>query len=162
MTASSYTTGRLEVKVDDGTITLDGQLDERCDLSPIAEQIDGNVQLRPVISFINSIGVREWIRLLHALRERGCAIRLDDCSEALVHQMNMIIEAQAGSTIGSFYAPYACDACGHEASMKLDMDEHSAALKEQNPPNLACPECGGEMEFNEIVDRYLLFLSHGS
>lgn len=164
--SKTISTGRLTVSTRDvggsHVVELDGQIDERCELIPIAKQISGaaTIDLRGV-SFINSIGVREWIKMLHQLTDQGVKVRLRNCSEALVHQFNMIIEAQAGAEVESFYAPYECDSCGNEASMVIEVAASRDALIAGTPPDLPCPECGKPMAFSELADRYLLFLLHG-
>ncbi len=162
-----FTTGRLEVALSSSGqehhVVLSGQLDERADLGQVADKLSGTVVLDlEHVSFINSIGVREWIRLLRALHEKGVRTTLRRCSEAMVHQMNMIVETVTHARVESFYVPYMCDACGGEASMCLEMEPHLAALKKLEPPVQVCPECSGKMTFSEIPARYLLFVAQGA
>jgi anti-anti-sigma regulatory factor len=158
------TTGRLEIDWTPGRehfVVMHGQLDERADLESFAKQLADAVVLDlERITFINSIGVREWIRMLRALEMRKVRVVLRRCSEALVLQMNMILEMQTGTTVESFFAPYLCEDCGHESSRCLDVREHAAGLRRMQLPPQPCGECGSMMQFSEIPARYLLFLAN--
>jgi anti-anti-sigma regulatory factor len=154
---------RLDITVttSDGghLVTMSGQVDERSSIADYTGMLEGSVILDlEKVSFINSVGVRDWIRTLRELRERGVAVTLRRCSEAIVHQMNMIVEVRAGAEIESFFAPYECEDCGYEASMQLDAREHRELLARREAPVLGCAECGGSMTFSELGERYFLFL----
>ncbi len=162
-----FTTGRLEVELSsagrESRVELTGQLDERAELARVAERIEGNVTFDLAqVSFINSIGVREWVRLLRALHDKNVRVTLRRCSEAMVHQMNMIVETVAHSRVESFFVPYMCDVCGAEASMCLEVEPNLSALRGMQAPAQKCPECGGKMTFSEIPARYLLFVAQGA
>ena len=167
MTTENISTGRLEIVCtasDDGLdVVMQGQIDERTELVEIAAKVASlttraiNIDLEKV-SFINSVGVREWIRLLRALKKCGASVRMRRCSEAMIHQMNMIVEAKGSGEVDSFFAPYVCDGCGYEGSMCLDVEPNLAQLRDMQALSIACPECTQPMEFNDIPERYLLFL----
>jgi anti-anti-sigma regulatory factor len=162
-----FQTGRLEVEMSitgkDSRVELAGQLDERADLGLVAEKVDGAVVFDLAsVSFINSIGVREWIRLLRTLHEKNVRVALRRCSEAMVHQMNMIVETVQHARVESFYVPYMCDACGAEASMCIEVEPNLNGLRNMEAPPMRCPECNGKMSFSEIPARYLLFVSQGA
>lgn len=141
-------------------LTIEGDIDDDARLAQLAAQVGPRVVIDiEGISFINSVGVREWITLLDLLAKRGAQVTLRKVSEPMVRQMAMVIEASGGTTIESFHAPYACTACGAERSMILDVEPHRAALTAHRPPKLPCPSCGGEMEFDEFPNRYLSFLA---
>lgn len=163
MTTETLSTGRLDIQftADGGTldVIMRGQIDEGTRLVGLADKVQDGITIDlEKVSFINSVGVREWIRLLRALRKRGAAIRMRRCSEAMIHQMNMIVEAKGNAEVESFFAPYVCDGCGYEGSMCLDVSPNATKLKELQAPTVDCPECNDKMEFNEIPERYLLFL----
>ncbi len=155
--------GRLEIDVAvfgaENRVNLVGQVDERTQLDDLAKKLDRVVVMDlEKVSFINSVGVREWIRMLRSLEERGVELRMKRCSEAMVHQMNMIVEAKGRAQVESFFAPYLCEDCGYEGSMCLDVAESLPLFRKMDAPTLPCPECNGTMEFNEIPERYFLFL----
>ena len=167
MSRTTLQLGRLRIDWDahagHHVLALDGQIDERSDLASLVAKLDGNVTFDlDGVSFINSIGVREWIKLLYGLADRGVKVTLRRCSEAVVHQLNMIIETQTGATVESFRAPYACGKCGAEASIVLDVAKHGPALSRRETPAQVCAECSGAMSFSEVAERYLLFLTLGA
>jgi len=163
MTAETIKTGRLEISFtpSDGSadVVMQGQIDERTELVGLADKVSGTITIDlEKVSFINSVGVREWIRLLRAFKKSDTTLCMRRCSEAMIHQMNMIVEAKGNAVVESFFAPYVCDACGYEGSMCLDVAPNAEGLKNMEAPAVACPECKESMEFNEIPERYLLFL----
>jgi len=158
-----FTTGRVQLEWSqfgmEYRIAVVGQIDERAELVGFADRFTDNVVIDLAnVSFVNSLGLREWIRMLYTLAERGVDVTLSRCSESMVHQMCMVVAAKGDSKIESFFAPYECDACGHVASVCLDVKEHLAAFRRLEVPDEPCPECSAGMEFNEIPERYLLFL----
>ena len=162
-----FSTGRLDVEITNAgrecRVELSGQLDERAELARVVEKIDGAVIFDLAsVSFINSIGVREWVRLLRQLHEKHVRVTLRRCSEAMVHQMNMIVETVAHARVESFFVPYMCDACGAEASMCIEVEPNLSSLRNLQAPTQKCQECGGKMSFAEIPARYLLFVSQGA
>lgn len=161
--ASTKTIGRLEITqartADGDVITLKGQLDDQATLSELLDKIGTHVIIDlGGIRFINSVGVREWIVFLGALVERGSKVVLRKCSEPMVHQMNMVVEAGAGAEIESFHAPFVCAGCGSEQSIALQVAPIRDQLKARTVPNQPCPDCGDTMRFDDFPNRYLLFL----
>jgi anti-anti-sigma regulatory factor len=157
------TAHKLTVQRDDQpgrhVLILAGQIDEHASLvtlapslrSPVVVDLEG-------VTFINSLGVRAWVDLLEALRARGIPVTLARCSEAMVDQMNVIMEVRGHAKIESFYAPYTCTACGLEERGLLQMALHGDALARARPPQLPCPSCRGAMSYDDIPARALLFL----
>src|SRR5947208_7414 len=148
-------TGRLEIDWTpvgrDNFVAMQGQIDERADLENFAKSLADSVIIDlEKITFINSIGVREWIRMLRNFELRRVTVALRRCSEAMVHQMNMIVEMQTGAVVESFFAPFLCEDCGHEASRCIDLKENISALRRMETPSMPCTDCGSAMQFNEI------------
>lgn len=140
-------------------VSLRGQIDEHAELLPIARAIEDRVRIDlSEVTFVNSLGLREWIKLLLALDDREVEVVLMRCSEPMVHQMSMVVAAKANARVESFFCPFECDACGCAASVCIDVGSNSAALRNFEVPSQPCPECGSAMELNEIPERYLLFL----
>lgn len=137
---------------------LDGQIDDTVQLKALADEIHDKVVIDLArVSFINSVGVREWVRLLKALHERGVKVIARRCSEALVFQFNMIPQTLEGIAVESFFAPYACASCSAERSICIEVAPHLASLRRAVPPPMACPTCARPMEFDEIAERFLRF-----
>jgi hypothetical protein len=157
------TRGKLEVGIDAAArrVELAGRIDESSQLVEIARRFTDGTLLIDLekVAFMNSMGVREWIHLLRALSARGVKVTLSRCAEVMIHQMNMIVDARGGAEIASFYAPYSCAACGREDEACVEVAPNVAELRSLRLPTRACPECAGVMEFNDIPERYVLFLS---
>jgi eukaryotic-like serine/threonine-protein kinase len=155
---------RMQVEPrDDGAQILAGAIDETAGLIALLDRASGGRLVLDLagITFINSLGVRDWIRMQVAATERGIAIELHRVAEVLVHQLNMIVATRGGSRVVSFFAPYACDACGREDSLLVDAVDHTERLARLEAPPMTCPECGAQMAFNDFPERYFSFLAIG-
>jgi hypothetical protein len=164
MTESAERLGRLEARVEGDAasrkIALRGKLDES---SPISGRVEAWAAGEVVVDtaevvFINSIGVREWMRLIRGLTDRGSKVRLDRCAEVIIEQINMIDEAKGGAEVVSFHAPYQCTACGLEASMLIDVRSNAATMRRMEAPAMSCPDCGKPMELYELPEKFFSFL----
>jgi predicted RNA-binding Zn-ribbon protein involved in translation (DUF1610 family) len=113
------------------------------------------------ITFINSLGVRDWIRMQAKATEQKLQVELRRVAEVIVHQLNMIIATRGTARVTSFYAPYACDACGREESLLVDAVANGPQLEQLQAPPQTCPECGAQMAFNDFPERYFSFLTSG-
>ena len=155
------TRGRMTIEVQGDTLVLAGAIDEASALHELVGRArDGRLVLDLAgVSFINSLGVRDWIRMQSAAQQTGLAVELRRVSEPLVHQLNMIIATRGNATVASFFAPYACDACGREESLLIDALANGPGLTRLEPPAMGCPECGAPMAFNDFPERYFSFLS---
>ena len=152
--------GRMTITDRDEELVLAGSIDETAALHELLERASGGrlVLDLAAITFINSLGVRDWIRMQAAAQARRLAVELRRVAEPLIHQLNMIIATRGAATVTSFFAPYACDACGREESLLIDAIAHSERLVKLEPPPMTCPECAAEMAFNDFPERYFSFL----
>lgn len=157
----SETRGRMTITQDGDALALAGAIDETAALHDLLRRArDGRLVLDlAAITFINSLGVRDWIRMQAAAQQAGLAVELRRVAEPLVHQLNMIVATRGSATVRSFFAPYACDACGREESLLIDTAAHAEGLTALEPPPMTCPECGAAMVFNDFPERYFSFLS---
>jgi ssDNA-binding Zn-finger/Zn-ribbon topoisomerase 1 len=96
------------------------------------------------VTFVNSVGLREWIRFLRALREGGHPVTLERVADVLMTQMNLIGELR-GLDVASFHAQYECPTCRNEDQPLVD-----ATL-----PTVPCKECGSPMQLADFPERYL-------
>lgn len=153
--------GRMTVTTAGDALALGGAIDEGAALHElIGRARDGCLVLDlAAITFINSLGVRDWIRMQAAAQKLRVAVELRRVAEPIVHQLNMIIATRGDAHIASFFAPYACDACGREDSLLVDAVTHRDRLRALDPPPMDCPECGAAMVFNDFPERYFSFLS---
>ena len=158
MTTTGMRLGRLDIEIAGTEVTLFGRIDDASPLGEVIDKIDrGRVTIdTDGVSFVNSIGMREWIRLIRALRERGDAVVLVRVADVLMAQMNMISELREKVTITSFHAQYVCSACGAESAPLIDAVVHAASLAKLVAPKLPCPECSHPMDLADFPERYLL------
>jgi DNA-directed RNA polymerase subunit RPC12/RpoP len=148
--------GRLEVAITGAHATLAGRIDDGSPLAELVAQLPaGDVVIDTSgVTFVNSIGMREWIRLIRALRDRGM-VTLTRVADVLITQMNLIPDLGASVTIASFHAQYVCNACGAESAPIVDAVAHADDLRRMKAPALPCPECGKAMELGDFPERYL-------
>lgn len=134
-----------------------GELDEHADFGPLRDRLRGAVAFRlGEIRRINSCGVREWVNFVRDLPGVS-SLTFAGCSTAFVTQLNMIYNFRGKARIRSFYAPFVCDACGHDDDVLVEVgDDGRAAL-----PEPRCPRCGEVMQFDDLPERYLSFLAEG-
>jgi eukaryotic-like serine/threonine-protein kinase len=150
---------RLVIARDAAGLVLTGVIDESARLGELVPNSPGTLRLDLAgVSFINSLGVREWIRFLANAADAGVTVELARVSEPLIQQLNMIVAARGQAVVLSFYAPYACDACGREDSLLVELAAHRDRLLAGEAPPAVCAECGAAMVFNDFPQRYFLFL----
>jgi predicted RNA-binding Zn-ribbon protein involved in translation (DUF1610 family)/anti-anti-sigma regulatory factor len=139
-------------------LTLVGRIDDGAPLGGLLGQLAaaGDVTIdTDGVTFVNSVGLREWIRLLHGLGARGQRIVLERLADVLITQMNTIGDLRGRAEVRSFHAPYACPACGAEVDPVVDAVAHRALLATGQAPALPCPECGAAMALADFPERYL-------
>jgi anti-anti-sigma regulatory factor len=142
-------------------LTITGEIDDTTDLASFGSKLQGTNAIIDLggVTFINSVGVREWVTLLDQLGSRGLRVTLRNVSEPMVRQMTMVMEAKGEANVESFFAPYMCPKCGDERALLIRVAEHHATLAAGTPPALPCTKCGATAEFDEFPARYLAFLS---
>jgi anti-anti-sigma regulatory factor len=152
--------GRIVIETQGDVLAISGPIDESARLPELLDRSTGGRLVLDLagVTFINSLGVRDWIRMQAAAQRGGITIELRRVAEPVIHQLNMII-ATRGPRVTSFFAPYACDGCGREDAMLIDAVAHGRALAELSPPAMTCPECNAQMAFNDFPERYFSFLS---
>jgi eukaryotic-like serine/threonine-protein kinase len=155
------TRGRMTVTDLGDALALAGAIDETAGLHELVGRARaGRLALDlAAVTFINSLGVRDWIRMQAAAQQASLAVELRRVAEPLVHQLNMIIATRGSAAVTSFYAPYACDACGREESLLIDAVANAERLARLDPPPMTCPECAAQMAFNDFPERYFSFLT---
>ena len=142
-------------------LTIAGEIDDTTDLASSGKKLQSSNAIIDLadVTFINSVGVREWVTLLDQLGSRGLRITLRNVSEPMVRQMTMVMEAKGEASVESFFAPYMCTKCGDERALLIHVAQHHASLAAGTPPPLPCARCGAPAEFDEFPARYLAFLS---
>jgi hypothetical protein len=157
------TIGRMQVDAQPGELRVAGAIDETAQLPELIRRAhSGRLVLElSGVTFINSLGVRDWIRMQQLAQAQRLEVELRRVAEPIVHQLNMIIATRGSARVTSFFAPYACDACGREDSLLVDAVTHRDRLSRLDPPPQTCSECGAQMVFNDFPERYFSFLSNG-
>lgn len=140
-------------------LIIAGEIDDDTVLTSVVDEL----RTTPIIdlgavTFINSVGVREWVLLLDQLAQRNLKVTLREVSEPMVRQMTMVMEARGSAAVESFYAPYTCTSCGDERPLLIAVSEHRAALAKLQPPVLPCRSCGADAVFDDFPARYFSFL----
>jgi len=157
----SETRGRTSIESRGDTVAIRGTIDETAELPGLIDRAqDGRLVLDlGGVVFIHALGVRDWIRMLTAARRTGTDVELRRVAEPLVNLLNMVTVTRGAARVTSFFAPYACDACGHEASLVIDAVAHALQLVHLEAPAMACPSCRAPMALNDFPERYFSFLS---
>lgn len=142
-------------------IAIKGSIDESAKLADlVAQATDKKLVLDlGAVSFMNSIGVREWVRLQQAALAGGITLELRRVAEVLIHQLNIVPAARGASTVTSFFAPYLCEHCDDQHGVLLDVATHHASLVAMQPPPASCPSCKRSMTFCDPPELYFSFLS---
>lgn len=145
----------------DDELHLSGAIDETAHLVPLVERARAGRLVLDLgeVTFINSIGVREWIRMQTTAAKIDVRIELRRVAEPIVHQLNIVVATRGVSIVTSFYAPYQCDSCERDELVLLDVTVHGSALAKLQPPAIACPGCKKPMIFAEPPELYLAFLT---
>jgi anti-anti-sigma regulatory factor len=149
--------GRLDVRLDGKRVVMAGRLDDASAVSDLAGELPADVVVidTAAVTFINSVGMREWTRLLRGLRQRGTKVSLEAVADVVMTQMNLIGEWVGALDIRSFHAQYACPVCGAEHAPLIDAVAHGALLRKMSAPHVPCPECGAASELADFPERYL-------
>ena len=135
-------------------------IDETANLARLVDHAsDGRLVLDLAgITFINSLGIRNWIRMQQAAEALQLRIELQRVAEPIVHQLNIMPAARGVSLVTSFYATYVCDDCDAEQSVLLDVRTHGANLAKMRAPTTPCPDCNHDMQLAESPELYFTFL----
>lgn len=139
-------------------VAFKGEIDENADLQVLALQLEGTVVLDlGEVRRINSAGVREWVNFM---RELGHVkqVWLSRCSTAIVNQLNMIYNFRGRASVKTFFAPYLCVRCETEVDVLLDTNVHFPDKNLLRPPEVKCPQCGQDLDFDDIPQRYFSFV----
>jgi len=143
---------------DSGALVLSGVIDESADLSFLTGLAGHNRLLMRRVRRINSYGVRAWIEAMRHVPP-GATFELLECPPAVVDQLNMVAGFVGPGQVTSFYAPMACDACGHDLDQLFEVAQYRQAGR---LPDVPCPRCGERMHVDDLEEQYLMFAREGS
>ncbi len=141
-------------------IKLSGVLSAEVDLSPLKQlkgEIDFNLR---EFRRISSDSIQTWLDLVRSLRGAS-KIRLLECPIQFVQQANAISNLLDSTEVVSFFAPYVCSRCGLDEEQLIDVRRDLYSIQgtlERKPPTFNCVRCGTAMMFDDIPERYFMFL----
>ena len=105
---------------------------------------------------INSVGVKGWIKYFQTCQSKGTKLHFQECSTAIVEQVNLISNFTCGGAVESILVPFSCTNCKAEL-VGLFKTEDLKKLN-MNVPDLKCTKCGGKAVFDDIPEEYFGFL----
>jgi hypothetical protein len=141
------------------TVEFFGEIDENADFAELKRRLRGTVVFHlGEVRRINSCGVREWVNFVRDLPNVG-ELTFSHCSPAIVTQLNMIYNFRGRARVRSFYAPYICENCHNEEEKLLDVQSQFPEGNTGRVPDFECESCRRAMEFDDLPERYLSFLS---
>src|SRR5262249_43794535 len=104
--------------------------------------------------------IQTWLDMVRSLKGAS-KIHLHACPIAFVQQANAISNLLEDTEVASFFAPYVCSRCGldeeHLIDVKKDLYDASGQLV-RCPPWARSVRCGADMTFDDIPERYFMFL----
>jgi DNA-binding response OmpR family regulator len=137
-------------------VVLKGDITEATSFADLLPVMVGRIDFDlSQVSYINSLGVREWVNFLRQAGIQGYEFHA--CSIAFVLQASMVPDVLGRGTIASFFAPYQCESCEYSEE-RLLQSATILATENRAPPTFACPECEDRLVLDDIPDRYLAFL----
>lgn len=135
--------------------------DSEVALNPVLSQIGKNVIFNfKSVEYVNSCGVRAWINFLREA-ETGRSVIFEECTPEIVSQINMIPNFKGQAKIKSVYASYACDNCGHQGWELYEEGRNLPESPTDGVDEVACSQCGSEMEMEELEDEFFAWLDVG-
>jgi len=147
------------VEMDDGyQVILHGDFTEVTDFDNLLAHLQGVKKVEfdlQGVRYLNSSGVRNWAAFLRFLKDTEYTFVR--CSVAFTSQAGMVPAVVGKGRILSFLAPYHCDECDKSEERLLQ----TAALLTPSPvipPRFRCGQCGGELAFDDVAERYFAFL----
>jgi CheY-like chemotaxis protein len=107
------------------------------------------------VSYMNTLGVREWIDFLARAPIRGYEFHA--CSVPFILQASLVEGVLGQGRVVSFFAPYACQECEHREERLL---QATAILQSGSraAPVFGCSRCSGRLLLDDLPGRYLAFL----
>lgn len=137
-------------------VALVGDITEEANLTLLLEQLKGRKRIRfnlEKIERINSCGVREWINFIRPLSTES-EVDLSRCSSVIVNQLNVFKDFAGSAKVSSILVPYVCNGCNFEvSSLYLTVPGQQPQIAP-----VKCPECGEDMEFDDVPEEYFAFL----
>jgi anti-anti-sigma regulatory factor len=110
------------------------------------------------ITRFNSIGIKSWISYFQTVAAKGTRLIFEECSTAMMEQVNSVMNFRCGGAIDSLYLGFTCSKCRHVFNELA----HTVDLKKQPKiteiPDRKCPKCGSDASFDDFPEEYFAFL----
>jgi CheY-like chemotaxis protein len=139
-------------------VHLTGDFNETTELAPLARRLSGRVEFDVAgVRYVNSGGAHRWIGFLRDL-ERVDEYSFSRCSVAFTTQASLLPGFVGRGRVLSVTAPYHCDTCARDEARLLQVSALVADGGTLVAPRFRCAKCGGQLEFDEVPERYFGFL----
>ncbi|HUS67997.1 MAG TPA: PilZ domain-containing protein [Kofleriaceae bacterium] len=140
-------------------VTAQGDFTEAVNFAALAERLAPEQQIvfdMARVRYVSSAGVKAWCDLVAMLGGKKYVFR--HISLAFASQASMVPMVLGEGTVLSAEAPYHCPTCQRD-ELRL-LETKSLFIEEGNvtPPVLRCIGCGGELEFDDVPNRYFAYL----
>lgn len=169
MQVGGHETGRPALKLrariarGDGFVALrlEGVIDEHNGLAQMGVALGaGETLLVDVggVKRLNSVGVRDWVNWLRALRPKFREIVLFDCPAPVMNEVNFVKNFAEGAYITTFAAPLFCARCQKEESRILDTLRVKNGAGGITLPSFACDRSDCENALDDDEETYFGFI----
>jgi CheY-like chemotaxis protein len=146
--------------IDGTTVVLHGDFTEITSFAALVARLGDGDDLIDFdltsVRYLSSAGVRAWCLFLAGLGTRPYQFR--HCSVAFASQAAMVPMVLGHGEVVSLEAPYLCERCDREEMRLLETGVIARDGERLLPPRLTCSQCGGELTFDDVPDRYFAFL----
>jgi eukaryotic-like serine/threonine-protein kinase len=131
---------------------LSGEITEEARLDSLADEIRPPTVVLDLegIRRINSLGVRDWLRMVSAIEAKGVSIVLERVSVPVVYNLVSISGFEGHGSIRSVFAPYWCRRCDEEGQTLVQIGPGAAELATA----VECRRCRAPMELNDLPELY--------
>lgn len=144
-------------------VVMQGDFTEAVDFGQLAERLRGERRVvfdMAGVRYISSAGVKAWGGLIASLTGKEYVFR--HCSVAFASQLAMVPMVLGDGRVVSLETPYHCPDCQRDDLRLLETKAILCEGAEIIPPSLRCPACTGELEFDDVPNRYFAFLQAGT
>ena len=148
----------IQYKNDMCLVTITGRIDENFSLSRLKLSDVGEITFDlNGLNFINSMGIRDWIKLIQGLAHVKLKFVL--CPKVFIDQLNMVQGfVHNNSQVMSFYVPYFSEEDSTERNLLftrgIEFDDSWV-----KPPLQVLSESGKEMKIDVIEKKYFKFIT---
>ena len=140
-------------------VTAQGDFTEAVNFAALAERLAPEQLIvfdMARVRYVSSAGVKAWCELVAMLGGKQYIFR--HISLAFASQASMVPMVLGEGTVLSAEAPYHCPTCQRDELRLLETKSLFIDDGNVTPPVLRCIGCGGELEFDDVPNRYFAYL----